>query len=46
MPTYFRYHVAYSSPVTGQPVGLFVAVWNLVERKTLTDDEVRHRPHT
>ncbi len=41
MPTYVRYHVSYCSPVTGQPVGLFVAVWHLVERKTLTEAEVK-----
>ncbi|QHQ62002.1 hypothetical protein Ana3638_15420 [Anaerocolumna sedimenticola] len=37
---YFRYHVNYDSPKTGQPVGLFVAVWHLVG-KCLTEEETQ-----
>lgn len=35
---YFRYHVNDKSPKTGQPVGLFVAVWQLLD-KCLTEEE-------
>ena len=37
---YFRYHVNYISPKTGQPVGLFVAVWHLLD-KYLTEEETQ-----
>ncbi len=37
---YFRYHVNYISPKTKQPVGLFVAVWHLVQQNMLTIEEV------
>lgn len=41
MQNFFRYHVGYVSPKTKQPVGLFVAVWHLVQKNALTEDEVR-----
>lgn len=37
---YTRYHVNYISPKTGQPVGLFVAVWSILDT-CLTKDEVQ-----
>jgi len=37
---YFRYHVDYNSPKTQEPVGLFVAVWHLVQNNVLTKEEV------
>ncbi len=37
---YFRYHVNYKSPKTQEPVGLFVAVWHLVQNNVLTKEEV------
>jgi hypothetical protein len=36
---YFRYHVNYSSPKTKQPVGIFVAVWHLLQKGLLTEEE-------
>lgn len=37
---YIRYHTKYFSPKTSQPVGLFVAVWHLLQRDILTKEEV------
>lgn len=37
---YFRYHTSYYSPKTGEAVGLFVAVWHLVENNILTAEEI------
>lgn len=36
---YFRVHTADTAYKTQQPVGLFVAVWRLVEAKKVTDEE-------
>lgn len=41
MSKYLRYHANYSSPKTNMPVGLFVAVGHLVDRKILSDDEIK-----
>lgn len=38
---YFRYHVNYLSPKTNMPVGLFVAVWHLVDGKKMSDEEIQ-----
>lgn len=37
--TYFRIHTSDIAYKTKQPVGLFVAVWRLVEKKILTAEE-------
>lgn len=36
---FFRYHVDYTSPRTKQPVGVFVAVWHLLQKGVLTEEE-------
>ncbi|WP_416150108.1 hypothetical protein ACM26V_03695 [Salipaludibacillus sp. HK11] len=37
---YFRYHVNYISPRTNMTVGVFVAVWHLVDGKRMLDEEI------
>lgn len=37
--TYFRVHTADIAYLTGQPRGIFTAIWKLVEAKLLTKDE-------
>ena len=38
---YYRYHVNYTSPKTGQHVGLFVAVWHLLQKGVLSEEEAQ-----
>ncbi len=38
---YFRVHISDIAYKTGQPIGLFVAVWKLVEKEILTDGETK-----